>query len=85
LGATTTTGDAEGEVVDPASRLLEPRQIEAVLQQFTGPIQQIPPMYSAVKRDGQPLYKLARRGIEVERAPREVTIHELRLLRLDIR
>ncbi len=65
--------------VGPLSR----EQIEAALRRFTGPIQQIPPMYSAVKRDGQPLYKLARQGIEVERAPREVTVHELRLLRQD--
>lgn len=84
LGVITATGDAEGEVlatrpVGPLSR----EQIEAALRRFTGPIQQIPPMYSAVKRDGQPLYKLARQGIEVERAPREVTVHELRLLRHD--
>lgn len=84
LGVTTTTGDAEGTVVatrpvDPLSR----EQVEAALRRFTGPIQQIPPMYSAVKRDGQPLYKLARRGIEVERAPREVTVRELRLLHQD--
>ena len=84
LGVTTTTGDAEGEIlvtrpVGPLSR--EP--VEAALRRFTGPIQQTPPMYSAVKRAGQPLYKLARKGIEVDRAPREVTIHELRLLRLD--
>lgn len=81
LGVTTTTGDAEGDVV--ATRPVgswNRLQIEAVLQQFIGPLQQIPPMYSAVKRDGQPLYKLARRGIEVERTPRPVTIHELRLL-----
>lgn len=82
LGATTTTGDAEGEVVTTRPVGSWSRaQIEAMLQQFIGPLQQIPPMYSAVKRDGQPLYKLARRGIEVERTPREVTIHELRLLR----
>lgn len=84
LGVITATGDAEGEVlatrpVGPLSR----EQIEAALRRFTGPIQQIPPMYSAVKRDGQPLYKLARQGIEVERAPREVTVYELRLLRQD--
>ena len=84
LGVTTTTGDAEGEII--ASRpvgSLDRARIAAALRQFVGPIQQIPPMYSAVKRDGQPLYKLARRGIEVERAPREVTVHELRLLRQD--
>lgn len=84
LGATTTTGDAEGEMVmtrpvGPLSR----DQVEAALLGFTGVIQQVPPMYSALKRDGQPLYKLARQGIEVERQPRQVTIHELRLLRLD--
>jgi tRNA pseudouridine55 synthase len=81
---TTTTGDAEGEViairpVGPLSR----ERVEAALQQFTGVIKQIPPMYSALKRGGQPLYKLARKGIEVERAPREVTVRELRLLRLE--
>ena len=84
LGMTTTTGDAEGEIL--ATRPIGPlsrEQAEAVLRRFTGVIQQTPPMYSAVKRDGQPLYKLARKGIEVERAPREVMIHELRLLRLD--
>ncbi|MBL8258333.1 MAG: tRNA pseudouridine(55) synthase TruB [Candidatus Competibacteraceae bacterium] len=82
LGVTTTTGDAEGEVV--ATRPVAPfdrERIEAALRRFTGAIQQIPPMYSAVKRDGQPLYKLARKGIEVERAPREVTVRALRLLR----
>lgn len=83
LGATTTTGDAEGEIV--VTRPIQPmsrERVEAALQSFIGVIQQVPPMYSALKRDGQPLYKLARRGIEVERVPREVTIHELRLLRL---
>lgn len=84
LGVTTVTGDAEGEVL--ATRpvgVLSRERIEAALRQFVGPIWQIPPMYSAVKRDGQPLYKLARRGIEVERAPREVVVHTLRLLRQD--
>lgn len=83
LGVTTTTGDAEGEIL--VSRPVQPlsrEQVEAVLRRFTGAIRQTPPMYSAVKRDGQPLYKLARQGIEVERAPREVTIHDLQLLRL---
>jgi tRNA pseudouridine55 synthase len=84
LGITTATGDAEGEVI--ATRTVEAfsrEVVEAALQRFTGVIQQIPPMYSALKRQGQPLYKLARKGIEVEREPREVTIHELRLLRLE--
>lgn len=84
LGVITTTGDAEGEIL--ATRPVEPlsrEQVEAVLRQFTGTIRQIPPMHSALKRGGQPLYKLARKGIEVERAPREVTVHDLRLLRLE--
>ncbi len=84
LGVTTTTGDAEGEIlVTRPVESLSREPVEAALRRFTGAIQQTPPMYSAVKRAGQPLYKLARRGIEVERASREVTIHELRLLRLD--
>ena len=82
LGVTTTTGDAEGEVI--ATRPVEAlsrERVDAALRQFTGVIQQIPPMYSAVKQNGQPLYKLARKGIEVARAPREVTVRELRLVR----
>lgn len=84
LGVTTTTGDAEGEVVavrpvGPLSR----ESMEAALRRFVGTIRQIPPMYSALKHNGQPLYKLARKGMEVERAPREVTVRELRLLHLD--
>ncbi|QQS54267.1 MAG: tRNA pseudouridine(55) synthase TruB [Candidatus Competibacteraceae bacterium] len=84
LGVTTATGDAEGEVVavrpvGPLSR----ESMEAALRRFVGTIQQIPPMYSALKHNGQPLYKLARKGIEIERAPREVTVRELRLLRLE--
>jgi tRNA pseudouridine55 synthase len=84
LGVITTTGDAEGEVL--ATRPVEPLSRERVataLRQFIGTIRQIPPMHSALKRGGQPLYKLARKGIEVERAPREVTVHDLRLLRLE--
>jgi tRNA pseudouridine55 synthase len=84
LGVVTATGDAEGAVT--ATRPVGPlnrEQVESVLQQFIGAIEQIPPMYSALKRQGQPLYKLARQGIEVEREPRQVTVHELRLLRLE--
>jgi len=81
LGIKTTTGDAEGEVI--ASRVvndIDPDELQAVLRRFTGPIEQIPPMHSAIKHQGQPLYKLARQGIEVERQARSVVIHELRLL-----
>ncbi len=81
LGERTTSADAEGEVIErlPVPRLQE-QQIKAVLEQFTGEIEQIPPMYSALKHQGQPLYKLAREGIEVERKPRTVTIFKLELL-----
>ena len=79
LGITTTTGDPEGKVVETSPVSVSPLQIEEVLSRFMGAQNQIPPMYSALKRDGVPLYKLARRGIEVERAPRRVTIDELAL------
>ena len=80
LGVTTTTGDAEGEVlrectVDPA--MLTPERLAEVQRQFTGPIRQVPPMYSALKKDGKALYEYARAGIEVERAARDVEIHAL--------
>ncbi len=84
LGVRTDSGDTEGEVVEerpvPA---LDEALVESVLANFRGEIEQVPPMYSALKRGGQPLYKLARQGIEVEREPRAVTIHELKLLAFD--
>ena len=81
LGFVSSTGDAEGEKLNPRPiPALTEATIEAVLQRFRGEISQIPPMYSALKKAGQPLYKLARQGIEVEREPRQVTIHELTLL-----
>jgi len=81
LGARTSTGDTEGPVVEtaPVPALDGPR-LDTVLRQFHGHQTQIPPMYSALKRDGQPLYKLARAGIEVERAARDIEISELRLV-----
>lgn len=82
LGVTTSTGDAEGEVVERRAVNLGAADIEAVLSRFRGDIEQIPPMYSALKRDGQPLYKLARAGQVVEREPRSVTIGNLQLLEL---
>lgn len=84
LGQRTTTGDAEGEVVatsDPGS--LSREQLEAAIARFLGDIEQVPPMYSALKREGQPLYALARAGIEVERQARPVRIRELRVLAFD--
>lgn len=78
LGARTATGDSEGAVVEEAP--VPPRWqegLQAVLCGFHGPGRQVPPMYSALKRDGQPLYRLARAGVTVERAPREIEIFEL--------
>jgi tRNA pseudouridine55 synthase len=81
LGARTNTGDSEGDVVEtlpvPA---LDAAVIEAALAQFRGVQQQVPPMYSALKRDGRPLYELARKGIEVERQARTIEIHRLALV-----
>lgn len=80
LGVTTTTGDAEGDVLERCQvEGFGRERIEAVLPRFTGVISQVPPMYSAIKHRGERLYKLAREGIEVERKPREITIHALRL------
>jgi tRNA pseudouridine55 synthase len=83
LGARTTTGDAEGAVSERAAiPALERSRIEAVLAGFLGPGQQVPPMYSAIKRAGQPLYRLARAGVTVERPPRAIEVSQLRLLTL---
>ncbi len=81
LGVVTNTGDAEGEVIerhDPPQ--LDERKILRVLAEFTGPIEQVPPMHSAIKHQGQRLYKLAHQGLTVERQPRSVTIYRLDLL-----
>ncbi len=77
LGVKTTTGDAEGEVVQSRPVKLVAGDLERVTRQFTGPISQVPPMHSALKKDGKALYEYARAGIEVERMPRNVTIHSL--------
>lgn len=84
FGARTDTGDAEGLVIEelplPAFENEAAIQIalDALLPSFTGPISQVPPMYSALKRDGKPLYEYARAGVELERTPREITIHKIR-------
>lgn len=84
LGTTTDSGDSDGEIrqTRPLGNITNAR-VQEVLESFLGQSQQIPPMHSAIKRDGQPLYKLARQGIEVEREPRDITIHSLTLQRLD--
>ena len=80
LGLTTDTQDTTGTVTATHPVTAGRADLEAVLPQFTGDILQIPPMYSAIKRQGQKLYELARRGQEVERDPRPVTIHALEIL-----
>lgn len=81
LGEATTTGDPEGEqVLVQAVPDLDAGAIAAVLASFAGPISQVPPMFSALKHQGRPLYEYARQGITIEREARSVTIHELRLL-----
>ncbi len=81
LGVVTTTGDAEGEVIERHDVAeLDEQAIETVLAQFRGTIEQVPPMYSALKHNGERLYDLARQGIEVDRKSRTVQIHELKLI-----
>jgi tRNA pseudouridine55 synthase len=83
LGAATATGDSEGDVTQtlPVPQLAS-AQVQGVLQRFLGAQTQVPPMYSALKRDGQPLYKLARAGVEVAREARAIELFELTLLAL---
>jgi tRNA pseudouridine55 synthase len=83
LGITTTTGDTEGDALETKSVDITEEQIRQVLKQFTGPIAQVPPMYSALKRDGKPLYEYARAGVTLEREARHVVIHELEFLAYD--
>jgi tRNA pseudouridine55 synthase len=80
LGARTSTGDAEGEVIERRAAAVDPARLEAVLARFVGRIAQVPPMYSALKLAGRPLYAYARAGEAVERAPRTVTIHALHVV-----
>ena len=77
LGITTDTEDTTGNVLEEKSVSVTKEQFLAVLEQFRGEIQQVPPMYSALKVNGQKLYQLARKGQEVERQPRTITIHQL--------
>ena len=84
FGSRTDTGDAEGLVIEefPLPNFTDETAIrialDALLPKFTGQITQIPPMYSALKRDGKPLYEYARAGVELERAPRNITLHSIR-------
>ncbi len=83
LGQSTTTYDSEGEVTQTRPVAVERHAVERQMARFTGEIEQVPPMYSAIKQGGKSLYKLARAGVEVERAPRRVTVREFRLVSLD--
>ena len=80
LGQTTTTGDMEGEVLETRPVEVDAAKIAAACQAFTGEIEQIPPMHSALKHEGKALYEYARQGIEIERQPRKVTIHAIQIL-----
>ncbi len=79
LGVTTTTGDTEGEVTSRRDVAVTRENLAAVLRNFIGTIEQTPPMYSALKRDGKPLYVYARAGLTVEVKPRSITIHDITL------
>lgn len=83
LGVNTDSGDAEGQVTMTRAVDADRDAIDRVLARFRGPIEQVPPMYSALKRDGRPLYHYARQGITVERAARAVTIHRLEVTAFD--
>lgn len=83
LGITTDTEDSSGTVLTEQEACVTEEQLEEVLQRFRGDIMQVPPMYSALKVNGQKLYDLARKGKEVERQPRPITIHELTLLGME--
>jgi tRNA pseudouridine55 synthase len=83
LGSATTTGDAEGEVLSIAEVNVTPEALNAVLKQFIGAIQQVPPMYSALKHQGRALYEYARAGVDIERAARTITIHQIILERFE--
>lgn len=79
LGMTTDTADAEGKPLVTRPVQVSPQQVDAVLRRFTGEMMQVPPMHSALKRDGKPLYEYARQGIELERTPRRLVIHAIDL------
>ena len=82
LGVRTTTADPEGDVVETRPVAVDESQVEAVLARCVGELSQLPPMYSALKRDGRPLYEYARKGLEVERQPRRVIVHAIELIEL---
>lgn len=84
LGVRTSTADAEGEVLDTRPVNCTAGQVVEVLDRFVGEIDQVPPMHSALKKDGKPLYEYAREGETVEREPRRVTVHDIELLDMQL-
>ena len=83
LGITTDTGDSTGQILEQIKPTAEISDVQVAIARFTGTILQTPPMYSALKHKGQPLYKYARQGVEIERKAREITIHRLTLVDFD--
>ena len=83
LGITTDTQDITGTVLTETEANIAKDELEAVLRDFTGEQSQVPPMYSAIKQNGKKLYELARKGVEVERKPRSITVHEVELVDWD--
>ena len=84
LGMTTDTLDAEGEILTEQPVLCTEEEIKKVIESFVGEIEQIPPMYSAIKKDGKKLYELARQGINIEREKRKVTIYSVKILEINM-
>ncbi|BCR04831.1 tRNA pseudouridine synthase B [Desulfuromonas versatilis] len=85
LGETTDTQDSDGKVIEQRPwQGIGPQDVERACASFRGEIRQVPPMYSALKKDGVPLYRLARQGIEIEREERPVTIHRLEILQVEL-
>ncbi|MHB8916244.1 MAG: tRNA pseudouridine(55) synthase TruB [Thiobacillus sp.] len=80
LGVTTSTGDPEGEILQTRAVTVDAQDVRDMIQRFIGEIEQIPPMHSALKHQGRPLYEYARAGIEIDRPPRRVTIHSLNMV-----
>lgn len=83
LGEATTTGDAEGEVIDVSNKIIDETEFQAACTALTGKIRQVPPMFSALKHEGKPLYEYARKGITIERKAREICIYRIEIQSFD--
>ena len=84
LGKSTDTQDAQGEVTEERNVSCSEDEVRSAVMSFVGEIEQVPPMYSAVKRNGKKLYELARQGIEIEREPRKINIYSIDILEIDL-